>query len=822
MLSNWGKHTARTPAELNNETELEALEAVGDEERYNTFTSLVFDACRAGNANALENILTVDPSYATQELHGYEGSDLYDVVKSEDKKCYTFTGQIKDGFFYPLHVAAEGGFKETCLLLFKYGAKHDIPDSTGRTPEQKVNRDAKWAFYEHRGLKFEAKERYVGGQDSYGKRSGRGTLYYKPEGYLSEEKLYFRGNFKNGVYHGQGTLYWPGSTAMKYSGRFKDGLMHGRGCLFNEKGQKIYVGTLRSDERDGHGETYENVDGDYFMTYKGEFSGNKMHGFGVAHFSEGHNFAGRFENNLKAGIGVYSYPNGDRFEGMFFNDKPDGQGSYYSKGKDGKMTAQHYTWQAGRKMKETPETPFVPYRADMPEPPVLSTSKLMSDILKKAYDDRSGEGEGKGPGTGDGAATVKKDQNDHERKRAIFRRDSTKLCNPNTWKAELARCLRLPKDIRRVMGMLATRSTAGGPESAGLTAQPLEELDYSDYDSEMEDFDSSAAEVSTRRKGAGAGGRADNAGARDMTDDLDFADEDDVDEVLGTHFMSFSPLFVCYVYVCSAQKVFEKRWTDGLSDVGTHNKDHSTTDLESEELQELGGDGFDDGFESSYHLVIDAVDEYNSKWEAAYKIQTDMEEEDAERRKKEIKDEPGDLNKSGRRHKSESIYRLAESGKVTAATSERKKMFMNETEKRADQTRKQRAELAARKGTGTLAKDTERLLGLEVVENLEMELMELVSQPVSATATGTGTSAGNQDARDDVSVTSNSTMNSSTSPLRRTLVASVPTANVPKKDSSDNLLGVVGGEEGQDRGQVSSNEFAAELIHLLRLAKDSM
>ena len=156
MLSNWGKHTARTPAELNNETELEALEAVGDEERYNTFTSLVFDACRAGNANALENILTVDPSYATQELHGYEGSDLYDVVKSEDKKCYTFTGQIKDGFFYPLHVAAEGGFKETCLLLFKYGAKHDIPDSTGRTPEQKVNRDAKWAFYEHRGLKFEA------------------------------------------------------------------------------------------------------------------------------------------------------------------------------------------------------------------------------------------------------------------------------------------------------------------------------------------------------------------------------------------------------------------------------------------------------------------------------------------------------------------------------------------------------------------------------------------------------------------------------------------------------------------------------------------
>lgn len=811
MLNNWGKHS-RTAEELNNESQLDSLEAVSEEERYSVFTSLMFDACRGGNVNALQNILSVDPSYATQEIHGYEGSDLYDVVKSDDKKCYTFTGQIKDGFFYPLHAAAEGGYKETCLLLFEYGAKHDIPDSGGRTPVQKVNREAKWAFYEHRGLKFEAKERYVGGQDPSGKRSGRGTLYYKPEGYLSEEKLYFRGNFKNGVYHGQGTLNWPGSTAMKYSGRFKDGLMQGRGCLFNEKGQKIYVGTFRSDERDGHGETYENVDGEYFMTYKGEFIANKMHGFGVAHFSEGHNFAGRFENNLKAGIGVYSYPNGDRFEGMFFNDKPDGKGSYYGKSKDGKVTAQHYMWQMGRKMKET-ETPFVPHRADMPEPPVLSTSKLMSDILKKAYDDRSDEGDDKGPGTGEATAMVKKDQSDFDRKRAIFRRDSTKLCNPNTWKAELARCLRLPRDIRKRMDMLAARPTAGGPESGGSSAQPIEELDYSDYDSEMEDFDSSAGEVSNRRKGGGKSDRGDKNPV-DMTDDLNFADEDDIDEVMGTHFMSFSPLFVCYVYVCSAQKVFEKRWTDGLSDVGTHNRDHSTSELETEELQELGGDGFDDGFESTYHLVIDAVDEYNSKWEAAYKIQTDMEVEEVDQRKKE---DTGLLNKSGRRHKSESIYRLAESGQVTAATSERKKMFMNETEKRADQTRKQRAELAARKGTGTLSKDTEKILGLEVAENLEMELMELVNQPVAAA------SAGSNDARDDASVASNSTINSSsTSSMRRTIVASVPVGNIPKKDSSDNLLGAVGGEEGQERGQVSSNEFAAELIHLLRLAKDSL
>ena len=43
-----------------------------------------------------------------------------------------------------------------------------------------------------------------------GKRHNQGVLYFKPEGYETTEKQLYRGSFKNDMYHGHGTLYWPG------------------------------------------------------------------------------------------------------------------------------------------------------------------------------------------------------------------------------------------------------------------------------------------------------------------------------------------------------------------------------------------------------------------------------------------------------------------------------------------------------------------------------------------------------------------------------------------------------------------------------------
>jgi hypothetical protein len=74
-------------------------------------------------------------------------------------------------------------------------------------------------------------------------------------------------------------------------------------------------------------------------------------------------------------------------------------------------------------------------------------------------------------------------------------------------------------------------------------------------------------------------------------------EENDMDEILGYHFMNCSELYIAYVYVCSASKVFEGR-------------------LASKEIPEAAPD-----FEAVYHLVIDAVDTYNEAWEREAKFQ---------------------------------------------------------------------------------------------------------------------------------------------------------------------------------------------------------
>lgn len=50
------------------------------------------------------------------------------LFQSKTKKCYIYTGIEKDGFFYPLHVAAEAGHKELVLMLVKAGAEVNLTD----------------------------------------------------------------------------------------------------------------------------------------------------------------------------------------------------------------------------------------------------------------------------------------------------------------------------------------------------------------------------------------------------------------------------------------------------------------------------------------------------------------------------------------------------------------------------------------------------------------------------------------------------------------------------------------------------------------------
>lgn len=90
------------------------------------------------------------------------------ALQSRTKRCYSYTGNEKDGFFYPLHVAAESGHKNLSILLVRAGADEQALDYRGSTAEEKCNGAAKYAFFELRGLKYESTERYVGKTDRNG------------------------------------------------------------------------------------------------------------------------------------------------------------------------------------------------------------------------------------------------------------------------------------------------------------------------------------------------------------------------------------------------------------------------------------------------------------------------------------------------------------------------------------------------------------------------------------------------------------------------------------------------------------------------------
>jgi hypothetical protein len=50
------------------------------------------------------------------------------LLQSKTKRCYFYTGQEKDGYFYPLHVATEAGHKNLTILLVRAGADPTAKD----------------------------------------------------------------------------------------------------------------------------------------------------------------------------------------------------------------------------------------------------------------------------------------------------------------------------------------------------------------------------------------------------------------------------------------------------------------------------------------------------------------------------------------------------------------------------------------------------------------------------------------------------------------------------------------------------------------------
>eukprot|EP01036_Dinobryon_divergens_P027146 gene27146-35870_t len=596
-------------------------------------------------------------------MHGYEGTDVYEVIQnSKTKKCYIYTGIEKDGFFYPLHVAAEAGHKELVLMLVKAGAEVNLTDDRGNTAEEKCNGVAQHAFYELNGLRFEASERYIGSTNRQGERNGQGAVYFKSEGYLEKEKLLYKGSFKNNFFHGHGTLYWPGTEILQYSGRFKRGFKNGRGIEFDTGGKKVYHGTFRENVREGRGEEFV----DDIRTYKGEFSNNKKHGFGVADYGEGRKYFGRFEDDCMSGVGIYCQPHGDRYEGFFINNKFDGQGSYYERDAiSGKVTATHGSWQGGRKSSASAVSagPFAPTLADLPD---ISNQKLFAELA--------------------GRSGIVGSDNVNEGSTSLQREDTVPtnfqhlevgkygLTKADSWKIQLGKYLKLNLNDAKTMGLnLVVQSTA-----------PPKKKDT------ISDDASSDGALFAPESGDGMETvRSDTVATEDGDEGYEkgcMDEEEELDEVNGYHFVNCTTLFVAYIYVNSASKVFEERALN-----------YSSITEQSD-------------FEAVYHAVIDSVDNFNEKWEDAMKIRQQVMADE------QFKSASDSLSKST----------SPTTKQINPNFAVKRTVFMTEREKKDAMVLRQRAELHVKQGIYELAPAVEREIESEILNTLQLELSKLL------------------------------------------------------------------------------------------------
>mmetsp|Transcript_3291 Transcript_3291/g.5126 ORF Transcript_3291/g.5126 Transcript_3291/m.5126 type:complete len:745 (+) Transcript_3291:67-2301(+) len=709
--------------------------------------SVLFDALRNNDIPTIRNVLQVNRSLLNQKMFGFEGHDIYGIIpNSKNKRCYSYTGIEKDGYFYPLHVASEMGHKSLIILLVQAGADQSVTDYRGETAEQKANGEGLHAFYELRGLRFQAEEKYEGQLDRSGQRSRNGSLYYKPEGYHETAKLLYRGGWKDNQYHGHGTLYWVGSSNLKYFGRFKNGQFHGSGSLFDQDGEKIYTGFFREGLKDGRGEEYSKGK----LIYKGEFSAGARHGFGVAFLSEGHRFMGRFDKGVMAGVGVYFHPNGNRFEGTFFNNKPDGHGTFYEIDPEtgDEVSATSAQWTMGRKTKEVEQK----FEAKITDIPVAGKGRATPSGPGKVADVR------------DRSASA-----DNAEEGEVLSGD---------WKQMLGKYLRLnAKDAKNFD-----------------IAEELHIVESEDADGEDEVED----------------------------------EYNDVDDVNGFHFVENPALFVAYSYVCAAAKTFEER--------------KLTRDFRN--LPD---------FEQIYHLVIDAVDTYNERWEKECK---DQEAARLDRERQAALEQ--DTSKDGKKESYKSSKEKKDGGKSSTGaptpppqspatgrdqllaalrsggkknekksttsigeeTQSKRLVFMSEAEKKEEMLLKQRAELRAKQSAVLLDPEVEAKLGNDILEALEEDIARELELELEVDVEDTETMTGDEGANIDPMSAPRLSKESS---LWSRVASTVGDDIDEQRRDDEAIFGNRRRRRTTTKGNiVVVNEFASELLYIMRTATEML
>ena len=155
---------------------------------------------------------------------------------------------------------------------------------------------------------------------------------------------WYKGEYKEGKYNGQGTFNYPFGTI--YEGEWKDGKKHGQGTLTSHSGDK-YVGEFKGGKRNGKGTTTFGKGKWAGDKYVGKWKDDKplmaSVGKGTYTWSNGNRYVGEWKDWKKHGQGTLTWYDGYRFKGEWKDNKQwngttyDKNGNIYSKYVNGKV-----------------------------------------------------------------------------------------------------------------------------------------------------------------------------------------------------------------------------------------------------------------------------------------------------------------------------------------------------------------------------------------------------------------------------------------------------------------------------------------------------
>ncbi len=126
------------------------------------------------------------------------------------------------------------------------------------------------------------------------------------EGILIPKRNTYKGETKNGLFHGEGVFtYSDCCEEAAFRGPFDD--------QYHELSGAVYEGMFDKNLFHGRGILkFSNGDG-----YQGEFADGIFHGEGTFTYATGAVFTGQFIEGLARGPGVFNFPNGDVYEALY-------------------------------------------------------------------------------------------------------------------------------------------------------------------------------------------------------------------------------------------------------------------------------------------------------------------------------------------------------------------------------------------------------------------------------------------------------------------------------------------------------------------------